>query len=104
MTNLEALRADMLYPIADVKIGKALIDRGISPTGEYSLSVKSEVELSRADLYTKLLTAPNISEGGVSISISDKQTVMKVAASIYLKYGEPDPFGIMPTVSGASPW
>ena len=104
MTNLEALRADMLYPIADVKLGKALIDRGVSPTGEYSLLAKSGVELSRADLYTKLLTAPNISEGGVSISVSDKAVIMKVAASIYLKYGEPDPFGIMPIVSGSSPW
>lgn len=104
MTNLEALRADILYPIADVKLGKALIDRGVSPTGDYSLLLKSEVELSRADIYTKLLTAPNVSEGGVSISISDKTVIMKAAASIYLKYGEPDPFGIMPTVSGQSPW
>ena len=104
MTNLEALRADMLYPIADVKLGKALIDRGVSPSGDYSLSVKSVVELSRADLYTKLLTAPNISEGGVSIAVADKPVIMKVAASIYTKYGEKDPFGVIPSVSGSSPW
>ena len=105
MTNLEAIRADMIYPLEDGNLEKALIDRGVSPSGDYSLSVKGDIELTRADLFVKMLAVPNIQQGGIVISLTEKSNLMKAASAIYLKNGEDDPFAIsIPTVSGASPW
>lgn len=105
MTNLEAIRNDVIYPLEDGKLEKALIDRGVDPIGVYSLSVKGVLELTRADLYVKLVTAPNIQEGGITISITEKTSIMKIASATYLKNGEADPFAVVgPTVSGVSPW
>lgn len=105
MTNLEAIRNDIIYPLEDGKLEKALIDRGVEPSVAYSLSGKSLLELVRADLCVKLVTAPNIQEGGIIISMTDKSNLMKIASAIYIKNGEKDPFAVIsPTVTGASPW
>lgn len=105
MTNLEAIRNDIIYPLEDGKLEKALLDRGVEPAGAYSLLIKNLMELVRSDLYVKLVTAPNIQEGGIAISMTDKSNLMKIASAIYLKNGESDPFAVAgPTVTGARPW
>ena len=102
MTNLEALQASLIYPVEEAKLKKALFDRELNFLEDYSISSKRLMDLTVADILVMLINAPAISEGGFSMSLSDKQSLMKTAGSIYQKYGEPDPF--IPTISSARPW
>jgi len=104
MTNFEALKASVMYPVEDVTLKKALFDRGLTDTDTYSLSVKKEVDLCSADVMVTLITAPNISEGGYSVTLSDKAILKQTASAIYSRYGVFDPFTLKPTVKGARPW
>jgi hypothetical protein len=96
MTNFEALKAKLIFPVSDNAITLALLERGISisgVTGEdtYSIDNKEAIDLAYADLIVSLVSAPNISEGGYSVSLSDKQSLLKLAGSIYTKYGVANP-------------
>ncbi len=104
MTNLEALRNDIIYPLDDGRLEKSLIDRGVEPSEAYSLLNKVSIEMARADMYVKIVAAPNIQEGGISISLTEKAIIKSMATAIYLKYGESDPFAVSGSVAGAKPW
>jgi len=105
MTNLEAIRNDIIYPLEDGKLEKALLDRGVDPAEGYSLLTKKVIELVRADLYVKLITAPNLTEAGTTINVTEKTSIMKIASATYLKNGEADPFAVAgPIVTEVSCW
>lgn len=89
MTNLEALKAKLNYPLSDNSFILALSDRGLVSTATYA--DRKSLELAQADLIYTLVTTPNITEGGYSISLSDKSSLMKLADGIYLKYGIRNP-------------
>lgn len=85
MTYLEAIKARLNYPLSDNAFTLALEDRGLTSTGTY---VKGEAfDLAYADTITSLVTAPDVKEGGYSLSLSDKATLIKLANGIYAKYG-----------------
>ena len=44
-------------------------------------------DLAYADAIAVLLTTPDIKEGGYSLSVTDKNTLTKLANGIYSKYG-----------------
>ena len=91
MTNLEAIRAKLNYPLSENAYIVALEDRGVTSGGVY---VTSEAfDLAYADMITSLVTAPNITEGGFSISLTDKQTLLSLADKIYTKYDVANPIG-----------
>lgn len=100
MTNLEAIKGKLNYPLPDNSFILALNDRGLVETATY---LKSQAfDLAYADCITTLVTAPNVSEGGYSVSLSDKATLIKLANGIYAKYGQP---GIMkPTATFVQRW
>jgi hypothetical protein len=89
MTNLEALKAKLNYPLSDNSFILALSDRGLVSTATYA--DRKSLELAQADLIYTLVTTPNITEGGYSISLSDKSSLMRLADEIYLKYGIRNP-------------
>lgn len=86
MTNLEAIKGRLNYPLSDNAFILALNDRGLTETATYSKG--QAFDLAYADSITMLVTSPNISEGGYSVSLADKQTLIKLANGIYSKYGE----------------
>jgi hypothetical protein len=87
MTNLEAIKGKLSYPLSDNAFILALLDRGLTSTDTYA---KGEAfDLAYADAITILITAPNTSEGGYSVSQSDKKTLLDLPNGIYTKYGEP---------------
>lgn len=86
MTNLEAIKAKLSYPLSDNSYILALSDRGLSSTATYASTDKQALELAQADLIYTLITVPNVTEGGYSVSISDKNYMLKLADSIYAKY------------------
>lgn len=89
MTNLEAIKAKLNYPLSDNSYILALSDRGLVYTETYS--DKRSLELAQADILNTLASAPSITEGGYSIVLSDKNAALKVADSIYKKYGVYNP-------------
>ena len=89
MTNLEALKARLNYPLSDNSYILALSDRGLVSTATYA--DQRSLELSQADLIYILVTSPNITESGYSVSISDKASILKIADGIYQKYGIRNP-------------
>lgn len=85
MTNLEAIRAKLNYPLSENAFILALQDRGL--VAEDAYSNKRSLELTYADLCYTLISSPNITEGGYQISLTDKASLIKLADSIFAKYG-----------------
>lgn len=104
MTNLEALKGKVAgYPLSDNTYLTALLDRGLEPESNYEGKSK-DFELATADVYIVLVTGVNVSEGGYSVSMSAKETFLKMANAIYKKYGEEPYSDSAPSVTGISPW
>ena len=104
MTLLEAIKESIGYPISEKRAEMTLIKRGLTKTEEATETVlnSKNFELATADLMFWMLTAANVSEGGFSISISDKATLKELASGIYSKYGIADPTS--PKAAFTSPW
>ena len=89
MTNLEAIKAKLSYPLSDNSFIVALQDRGVTSAGVY---VGGEsFDLAYADSINTLVTAPDKSEGGFSLSLGDKQYLLRLADGIYTKYSISNP-------------
>lgn len=102
MTNLEAIKAKVGYPLSDNAFILALENRSLVTTETYSLSNLQSLELAQADLIYTLVSSPNISEGGYSISLSDKKSLIDLANGIYTKYGQSSP--MQPTAKFVQRW
>lgn len=91
MTVFEALKSKIKYPLSDDLINSILIERGLKGTDEYTHEVakSNEFKGARADCYKELIDAINVGEGGMSISLSDKELILDMANSIYKEIGEP---------------
>ena len=89
MTNLEAIKAKLNYPLSDNAFILALQDRGLASAGIYSSS--EAFDLAYADAINTLVTAPNVSEGSYQISLSDKTNLLSLADGIYTKYSVSNP-------------
>lgn len=90
MTNIEALKAKVGYPLSDNSLKLALTDRGLTDSETYSTANKKALELAYADCLMTLMSSPNVSEGGYSISLSEKATIKSIATGIYQKWGISD--------------
>jgi hypothetical protein len=89
MTNLEAIKAKLNYPLSENAFILALQDRGLTSVGIY---VKGQsFDLAYADAITTLVTVPNVTEGGYQVSLTDKTSLLKLADGIYTKYSESNP-------------
>ena len=102
MTNLEAIKSQVPYPLKENSFKKVLLDRGLVDTEEYSPDNIKPFELATADALHIVITAPNISEGGYSISVSEKKELRQIASGLYDKHGASNPF--RGTISSISPW
>lgn len=85
MTNLEALKAKIGYPLSDNALKVALIDRNLSDSSFYEPC--QNFDLAYADAVMTLIAAPNVSEGGYMINLSDRERLIALANGIYSKYG-----------------
>jgi len=103
MTYLEAIKGKLSYPLSDNAFILVLADRSLTSTDTY---VKGEsFDLAYADSIVVLLTTPNISEGGYSVSFSDRAILLKLATGIYTKYGVANPLSsLKPTATFVQRW
>lgn len=105
MTILEALKSTASYPVPDNTVNMILIKRGLSGTDTLDATVANgkAFELSYADVLLWLSSSANISEGGFSISLSEKANLTKIASGIYSKWGESMP-GDVTIINASNRW
>jgi hypothetical protein len=103
MTQKEALQAAVMYQMDDNSLQRILIKRGLLADDPFNGETQAS-ELAAADAITLLVTAPNVSEGGYSLSLSDKSSLIKIATGIYTKYGEVNPLVEPPKVTAVQVW
>lgn len=101
MTNLEALKAAVLFPLDDNTAIKALLDNGIVSSDPYA-GKSQPFDLATADTIVSVVTAASIAEGDYSLSVTAKESLVKIASGIYRKYGKPDPLNPRPVIRDAS--
>jgi hypothetical protein len=89
MTNLEAIKAKLNYPLAENAFILALQDRGVTSSATYSSG--QSFDLAYADAITMLVTAPNVTEGGYQINLSEKTYLLSLADGLYKKHSELNP-------------
>ena len=93
MTLQEALKSITNYPIPQRTLDRVAAGRGLNLEAEADQSTleSGNYRLATADLMMWLVTAPNISEGGVSFSFSqeERNQFKKEAASILAELGAP---------------
>ncbi len=104
MTYLEAIKAKLSFPLSDANsYVLALSDRGLTSTDTYVAG--EPFDLAYADSIVMILTTPNISEGGYSISLTDRTALINLANGIYAKYGVANPVSsLKPTAKFVNRW
>ena len=65
----------------------ALLGRGLIYTDEYTN--RRAMDLAQADLIYTVITSPNITEGGYSVSFTSRTALLEIANAIYSRYGNP---------------
>ena len=91
MTVREALRSSFPFSVRDSQLDVIAISRGLILDEEFDSLVASSKPfgLAKADVIKTVVMTPNVSEGGVSISFSDRSSLISIANGIYGMYGEP---------------
>lgn len=89
-TIAQALKDEIYYPVNDGKIDNTLLRRGLDGSGTISAEVLNSPEFNGAvaDCLYSLVEAPNLSESDISISLQDRDLILKKANSIYTAIGE----------------
>ena len=86
MTNKAVIQAIALFQsLPSVTIDKALIDRSLIGTEDYTASSLKQIELVKADLYVEAMTSPDFKEGSLSVAYP-RATLKELAINIYTKY------------------
>lgn len=86
-----ALKSKVSFPISDDRVGVIAEDRDLALDAVYTKAIGRTpgFRLAMADMITCIVTAPNVTEGGVSISYTDRKSLISLANRIYAKY-EPE--------------
>jgi len=105
MTNLEAIKASEAgkYQLSDNVYLKALTDHSIVNTATYA-GRSQAFDLAVADVYIVLATGTDVKEGGYSVSIPDRKTLLNLANSIYQRWGYPIVGSPVLKVKAVYPW
>lgn len=86
MTIAEGLKALAGYPVENIEVEVVCVDHGLKTTDSYAGRTKT-IDLALADLLLIIINKPNISEGGFSISLTDKKNLVNNRNQILSKHG-----------------
>ena len=99
-TILQALKDEVHYKLSSGFFENRLLERGLD--GDYECTVETlkskPFKGAVADCLRSLVQAPNISEGDISLSLSEKDKIISLANGIYRSIGEKDNCFGEPTV------
>lgn len=89
-TTLDALKSMVKYPLEDDLFETTLTIRGLDGEAEFNQQVGTSKEFigARADLLIHLVDSPNVSEGGLTISLTEKKQIISIANRLYRNIGE----------------
>lgn len=106
MLVITALLNSLSFPLTQPQAEVIATSRGLDLGAEYSTEIAKDKSflLSKADAIKLAILSPNISEGGVSISYSDRKLLMSLANAIYAKFEEPLISESFPTVEFLKDW
>ena len=91
MTNIEAMKNIINYPLKDGSFIIALQRAGITPTEEFDPVNAKALDVASSWLILTVLTSPkSVSEGGYSITYADKESLLKVRSLLLAYWGIPD--------------
>lgn len=99
-TVLQALKDEIDYPFPEGKLLNRIIIRGLEPDDPVTKQMLSGKAFlgAKADCLVELVFAPNFSEADKSISLPDRDSILRMANSIYVSIGETDKVQGDPTV------
>ena len=86
-----ALKNTVSFPLSNGQVEVIAVERGLNLSDEFTKTIgrSAEFQLAKADMIRCIVTALNVTEGGVSISVADRKTLIGIANGIYLKH-EPE--------------
>ena len=106
-TKKQALRAAINYPLSDDAITKALIEAGLNGDDEFTAADSKAIDICAAGLILVLITSANETEGGFSLSVSDRTSLLTTRSLLLRKWGEPDNMiaqAVQPVIKGIKKW
>ena len=103
MTNKEALISVLQVSVSDNVLEKALLDSGITSGSTYTAADAENIDKCAIPILQSLLSQPNTSEGGYSISF-DRNAVQARIKMLATKYDLTDYLDPVPTISSKAIW
>ena len=99
-TIRQALIDEISYPLGEGRIENMIIARGLDGDSEISASIINSKEFlgAKADCLFALIDTPNFSESDISISLADRNLILKKANWLYKAIGEEEKTLDQPTV------
>lgn len=90
MTVLDALKSLVKYPLNDDLFSVILVSRGLSEATLFSLEISKSTAFigARADCLKELVASPDLSQGGISISVGERSSILMIANDLYDSIGE----------------
>lgn len=104
-TILQALADEIPYPLGLGFLGNRLLARGIDGDEAVNMDVLNSKEFigAKADCLFSLVEAPNFSESDISISLQNRDLILKKANYLYSSIGEEEKSIDQPTVYAGPP-
>lgn len=89
-TVRQALIDEIHYPISEGFVENKLLSRGFDPDDELTVDMlkSNDFKGAVADCLWSLIEAPSISESDKSISLGDRDIILRKVNSLYLSIGE----------------
>lgn len=87
---VQYIKDEIHYPVSDGFIENRILSRGVETDAivSYELINSPLVLGAIADSLYSLITAPNFSESDISISLNDRDLILRRANSLYEQIGE----------------
>ncbi len=102
LTNKEAVLAAFNFEIPNDLVEKAMIDRALSGTANYTLSFQQAVDLTIADVCLQLVNAASESEGSNYSITYDSKKLMDLRTELMKKHGLESELNIGSTIRSRS--
>jgi hypothetical protein len=105
LTNKEAILAPFNFEVPDNLVEKAMIDRGVKGSANYTAANTEAIELTTADICLLLVNAASESEGSNYSITYDSAKLMDLRAALLRKHGvEDEESYVGGKISKKTPW
>ena len=104
LTNKEAVLAAFNFEVPDNLVEKAMVDRGLKGTTNYTISFTEKVELTIADVCLLLVNAASESEGSNYSITYDPKKLMELRTLLLKKHGLESELKTGSTIQARSVW